>query len=158
ATRVQDRLTQSCLAVGPYCGARCSGAPPVVPGVRVGHTMSAMPTRRTVLQVVAASVGVIGSAGGAAALASAAPAPQPNTDKAKTPVARGQYHCSFCGKSQDQVHRLIAGPGAVFICDECVDLCRQIIEDESAPPVSTGRATDRFARFTERARKVVQLD
>src|ERR687895_1769790 len=47
---------------------------------------------------------------------------------------RGQYHCSFCGKSQDQVRRLIAGPGAVYICDECVDLCREIIDEESAPP------------------------
>jgi ATP-dependent Clp protease ATP-binding subunit ClpX len=41
-----------------------------------------------------------------------------------------QYHCSFCGKNQDQVKRLIAGPGAVYICDECVELCREIIEDE----------------------------
>ncbi|MGI5836565.1 MAG: ATP-dependent Clp protease ATP-binding subunit ClpX, partial [Chloroflexota bacterium] len=46
---------------------------------------------------------------------------------------RGQYHCSFCGKSQDQVRRLIAGPGAVYICDECVDLCREIIDEESQP-------------------------
>ena len=43
---------------------------------------------------------------------------------------RVQYHCSFCGKNQDQVKRLIAGPGAVYICDECVDLCREIIEEE----------------------------
>src|SRR5262250_334294 len=49
---------------------------------------------------------------------------------------RGQYHCSFCGKSQDQVRRLIAGPGAVYICDECVDLCREIIDEESAPPAA----------------------
>ena len=34
-------------------------------------------------------------------------------------------HCSFCGKREDQVKRLIAGPG-VFICDECVDLCCDI--------------------------------
>ena len=53
---------------------------------------------------------------------------------ANTRGARGQYHCSFCGKSQDQVRRLIAGPGAVYICDECVDLCREIIDEESAPP------------------------
>jgi ATP-dependent Clp protease ATP-binding subunit ClpX len=46
-----------------------------------------------------------------------------------------QYHCSFCGKNQDQVRRLIAGPGAVYICDECVDLCREIIDEE------TGTAT-----------------
>ncbi|HEX6776862.1 MAG TPA: ClpX C4-type zinc finger protein, partial [Ktedonobacterales bacterium] len=32
------------------------------------------------------------------------------------------YRCSFCGKSQDQVQRLIAGPGGVYICDECIDL------------------------------------
>ena len=50
---------------------------------------------------------------------------------------RGQYHCSFCGKSQDQVRRLIAGPGAVYICDECVDLCREIIDEESSPPTRT---------------------
>ena len=42
-----------------------------------------------------------------------------------------QYHCSFCGKNQDQVKRLIAGPGAVYICDECVELCREIISEES---------------------------
>src|SRR3954451_15675123 len=53
---------------------------------------------------------------------------------ANTRGARGQYHCSFCGKSQDQVRRLIAGPGAVYICDECVDLCREIIDEESPPP------------------------
>jgi ATP-dependent Clp protease ATP-binding subunit ClpX len=58
------------------------------------------------------------------------------------PAARGgartQYHCSFCGKSQEQVRRLIAGPGAVYICDECVQLCREILEDESvATPART---------------------
>src|SRR5215207_2884723 len=46
---------------------------------------------------------------------------------------RGQYHCSFCGKGQEHVRRLIAGPGAVYICDECVDLCREIIEEEGGP-------------------------
>ena len=45
----------------------------------------------------------------------------------------GNLVCSFCGKSQDQVRRLIAGPGAVYICDECVDLCREIIEEEEVP-------------------------
>ena len=51
---------------------------------------------------------------------------------------RVQYHCSFCGKNQDQVRRLIAGPGAVYICDECVDLCREIIDEESgAAPAQT---------------------
>ena len=41
--------------------------------------------------------------------------------------SRATYTCSFCGKNQDQVRRLIAGPGAVYICDECVELCREII-------------------------------
>ncbi len=41
-----------------------------------------------------------------------------------------RYRCSFCGKNQEQVHRLIAGPGGVYICDECVELCQQIISDE----------------------------
>ena len=40
-----------------------------------------------------------------------------------------QLRCSFCGKSQDQVRRLIAGPG-VYICDECIELCSEIIADE----------------------------
>ena len=37
--------------------------------------------------------------------------------------------CSFCGKSQDQVRKLIAGPG-VYICDECIDLCNEILDEE----------------------------
>lgn len=40
-----------------------------------------------------------------------------------------QYRCSFCGKTEDQVKRIIAGPG-VYICDECVDLCGEIIQEE----------------------------
>jgi ATP-dependent Clp protease ATP-binding subunit ClpX len=44
---------------------------------------------------------------------------------------RVQYNCSFCGKNQDQVKRLIAGPGAVYICDECVELCQEIINEET---------------------------
>ena len=41
-----------------------------------------------------------------------------------------KLHCSFCGKSQDEVNKLIAGP-SVYICNECVDLCNDIIEEES---------------------------
>jgi ATP-dependent Clp protease ATP-binding subunit ClpX len=56
---------------------------------------------------------------------------------------RTTYRCSFCGKSQDQVQRLIAGPGGVYICDECIDLCREIIEEEQAtvakPRIQTGK-------------------
>ena len=50
--------------------------------------------------------------------------------------SRVLYHCSFCGKNQDQVKRLIAGPGAVYICDECVELCREIIQEDSATGAS----------------------
>ena len=47
----------------------------------------------------------------------------PKGDKDKS------IRCSFCGKTQDQVTRLIAGPG-VYICDQCVELCSEIMEDE----------------------------
>jgi ATP-dependent Clp protease ATP-binding subunit ClpX len=50
---------------------------------------------------------------------------------------RVQYRCSFCGKSQEQVHRLIAGPGGVYICDECIDLCQEIIAEEQTQPATT---------------------
>jgi ATP-dependent Clp protease ATP-binding subunit ClpX len=42
-----------------------------------------------------------------------------------------QLKCSFCGKTQDQVKKLVAGPG-VYICDECIELCNEIIEEELA--------------------------
>ncbi len=47
------------------------------------------------------------------------------------------FKCSFCGKSQKQVKKLIAGPG-VYICDECIDLCNEIIEEEFAEGTDTG--------------------
>ncbi len=65
------------------------------------------------------------------------------TDVANSKNVRTTYRCSFCGKSQDQVQRLIAGPGGVYICDECIDLCREIIEEEQAtiakPRLQTGK-------------------
>jgi ATP-dependent Clp protease ATP-binding subunit ClpX len=42
---------------------------------------------------------------------------------------KGQLKCSFCGKLQDQVKKLVAGPG-VYICDECIELCNEIVEEE----------------------------
>jgi len=42
---------------------------------------------------------------------------------------KGQLKCSFCGKSQEQVRKLVAGPG-VYICDECIELCTEIVEEE----------------------------
>lgn len=41
-----------------------------------------------------------------------------------------KIRCSFCGKSQDQVKKLIAGSNNVYICDECIDLCAEILEEE----------------------------
>src|SRR5215475_6696483 len=43
----------------------------------------------------------------------------------------GNQRCSFCRRAHDEVNRLIAGPEGVFICDECVDLCREILEEEA---------------------------
>ena len=50
--------------------------------------------------------------------------------------AREVFKCNFCGKSQKQVRRLIAGPG-VYICDECIDLCQEMIEEEFPDTVDT---------------------
>ncbi|SEJ85603.1 ATP-dependent Clp protease ATP-binding subunit ClpX [Propionispira arboris] len=47
---------------------------------------------------------------------------------------KGQLKCSFCGKSQEQVRKLVAGPG-VYICDECIELCNEIIEEEFSDDV-----------------------
>jgi ATP-dependent Clp protease ATP-binding subunit ClpX len=62
---------------------------------------------------------------------------QPLPRKEGIPLARPtdsneQLLCSFCGKSQRQVKKLIAGPG-VYICDECIDLCNEIIDEELTP-------------------------
>lgn len=58
--------------------------------------------------------------------------------------------CSFCGKSQKQVKKLIAGPG-VYICNECIELCNEIIEEELAgvPAEATGEEGDRLPRPVE---------
>jgi ATP-dependent Clp protease ATP-binding subunit ClpX len=89
---------------------------------------------------------------------------------ATTRGTRGQYHCSFCGKGQEQVRRLIAGPGAVYICDECVELCREIIDEDQAPQTA-GRTPatkvptphrivellDQYVIGQERAKKVLAV-
>jgi ATP-dependent Clp protease ATP-binding subunit ClpX len=49
-------------------------------------------------------------------------------------------HCSFCGKSQDEVRKLIAGP-TVYICDECIELCNEIIAEETEEHFVPGRLT-----------------
>ncbi len=53
--------------------------------------------------------------------------------------AGSAYRCSFCGKQQAQVKRLIAGPDQVYICDECVHVCTQILTEQVSSPVSSPR-------------------
>ncbi|MCI5882549.1 MAG: ATP-dependent Clp protease ATP-binding subunit ClpX [Clostridiales bacterium] len=48
----------------------------------------------------------------------------------KSNDSTNRLHCSFCGKTENQTRKLIAGPGGVYICDECVALCSEILEDE----------------------------
>ena len=47
-------------------------------------------------------------------------------------MREGKVRCSFCHKSEDQVRKLIAGPDGVFICDECIGICSEIMEEELA--------------------------
>ncbi len=81
----------------------------------------------------------------------------------------GAEACSFCNRSPDQVNRLIAGPGFVFICDECVELCREILEQEAAmpkgqmlsienlPPREIYRRLNQYVVGQERAKKVLSV-
>jgi len=83
--------------------------------------------------------------------------------------SRVQYRCSFCGHGQEEVRRLIAGPGAVYICDECVDLCREIIDEEMSGPkadLNLGRVPapkrifellNQYVIGQERAKKVLSV-
>ena len=86
------------------------------------------------------------------------------TGKTKVP-----YRCSFCGKSQEQVRKLIAGQG-VYICDECINLCQEIIEEEmlEAPRAKTTPAAlpsprrikeqlDSYVISQEQAKKVLSV-
>jgi ATP-dependent Clp protease ATP-binding subunit ClpX len=79
------------------------------------------------------------------------------------------YRCSFCGKSQEQVRKLIAGQG-VYICDECINLCQEIIEEEmlEAPrakpqqaklpnPRQINSALDQYVISQDRAKKVLAV-
>ena len=79
------------------------------------------------------------------------------------------YRCSFCGKSQEQVRKLIAGQG-VYICDECINLCQEIIEEEmlEAPrakpqaaklpnPRAIKDALDQYVISQEKAKKVLSV-
>ena len=45
-------------------------------------------------------------------------------------VREGKVRCSFCHKTEDQVRKLIAGPDGAYICDECIEICDEILEEE----------------------------
>ncbi|MCX6024392.1 MAG: ATP-dependent Clp protease ATP-binding subunit ClpX [Chloroflexi bacterium] len=81
---------------------------------------------------------------------------------ASTRGSRVQYRCSFCGKTQDQVRRLIAGPGSVYICDECVELCREIIHEDASqtqrPKSRTGKLPAPRRIFEQLSEYVVGQD
>jgi len=82
---------------------------------------------------------------------------------------RRYTRCSFCGKGQDQVRKLVAGPG-VFICDQCIDLCQEVLEDDNRSagtkkqktgfipnPKTISAALDQYVIGQERAKKVLAV-
>ena len=79
----------------------------------------------------------------------------------------GEQRCSFCGKTDSQVKKLIAGPGGVFICDECVDVCKRVIaesEKKSAKdavklkkPAEIKAELDKYIVGQEKAKKVLSV-
>src|SRR5207237_904767 len=95
----------------------------VYAGLAIYDTMNFVkPDVQTICVGIAMSMGALLLAGGAKGKRMARP-----TD------TNEQLLCSFCGKSQRQVKKLIAGPG-VYICDECIDLCNEIIDEELTTP------------------------
>jgi ClpX C4-type zinc finger protein/glyoxalase superfamily protein len=81
---------------------------------------------------------------------------------AQKPAQEGNLlYCSFCGKNQHDVSKLVAGP-AVFICDECIDLCTDIVDEqllhliEGNEESARALSTDRLLHYVEHANKVVQ--
>jgi ATP-dependent Clp protease ATP-binding subunit ClpX len=80
---------------------------------------------------------------------------------------KGQLKCSFCGKTQEQVRKLVAGPG-VYICDECIELCNEIIEEELLDdmelelkdipkPKEIAAILDDYVIGQERAKKIMSV-
>ena len=81
-------------------------------------------------------------------------------------ISNDKLHCSFCGKAQDEVKKLIAGP-SVYICNECVDLCNEIIEEEIKnddlshdyllSPLEIYNSLDDYVIGQEKAKKVLSV-
>ncbi len=63
------------------------------------------------------------------------------------------YRCSFCNKRQDQVKKLIGGPNGIYICDECVALCSEIIANPPTAPTATTSRRPRRASWLDRLRR-----
>jgi hypothetical protein len=74
------------------------------------------------------------------------------------PTPQAVLYCSFCGKSQHEVNKLVAGPH-VFICDECIDVCSDIIDEqllrliEGDEASARAMSTERLSHYVEHARK-----
>jgi ClpX C4-type zinc finger/Glyoxalase superfamily protein len=74
------------------------------------------------------------------------------------PTPQAVLYCSFCGKNQHEVSKLVAGP-AVFICDECIDVCSDIIDEqllrliEGDQEAARAMSTERLAYYVDHARK-----
>lgn len=79
-----------------------------------------------------------------------------------------EQHCSFCGKSKDEVRRLIAGPDGVFICDDCVDICKAMVDEtldkesktEEVPlkkPAEIKAELDKYIVGQDKAKKVLSV-
>ena len=72
-------------------------------------------------------------------------------------MARGpsqhRFTCSFCGRSRDQVRRLIAGPGGVFVSDQCVQLCDEIIAAEPPDPEAPAMSTKSMPEMRSESRR-----
>jgi ATP-dependent Clp protease ATP-binding subunit ClpX len=78
-----------------------------------------------------------------------------------------QLRCSFCNKNQDQVRKLIAGPGNVFICDECIEICAEIVEEEFdempdddinlLKPIEINNVLNQYVIGQEEAKKVLSV-
>lgn len=86
----------------------------------------------------------------------------------------GKIRCSFCGKTQEQVHRLISGPNGAYICDECIDICAEILDEEGVnegteekgsveeqinllKPEELNRFLDEYVIGQEQAKKVLSV-
>src|ERR1035437_5033939 len=78
------------------------------------------------------------------------------TDVAKFGDGGDLVKCSFCGKSQKQVKKLIAGPG-VYICDECIELCNDIIAEELSKPKEIYEFLNDYVIGQEYAKKILSV-